>query len=34
MFAFPRISLHVLYLIWFAFSNAVKTPKKPETQNR
>ena len=24
MFAFPGISLHLLYLTWFAFSNAVK----------
>ena len=34
MFAFPGISLHLLYLTWFSFSKAVKNPKKPETENR
>ena len=28
MFAFPGISLHLLYLTWFSFSKAVKKPRK------
>ena len=34
MFPFPGISLHLSYLTWFTFNNAVKNAKKPETQNR
>ena len=34
MFPFPGISLHLSYLTWFSFSNAMKNTKKPETQDR
>ena len=34
MFFFPGISLHLSYLTWFSFSNAMKNTKKPETQDR
>ena len=34
MFPFPGISLHLSYLTWFTFNNAVKNAKKPETQDR
>ena len=34
MLPFPGIYLHLSYLTWFTFNNAVKNAKKPETQNR
>ena len=34
MFPFPGISLHLSYLTWFTFNNAVKNAKTSETQNR
>jgi len=34
MLPFPGIYLHLSYLTWFTFNNAVKNAKKSETQNR
>ena len=34
MSTFPGISLYLLYLTWFSFSNAMKNTKIPEKYNR